>query len=61
MACVFCEIRDGRLPCVPVAGNDCAFGIMDINPLAEGHVLILGRVHARTLFDIPEGDLADTA
>ncbi len=57
MACVFCRIRDGELPSTKVVEEERAFAIMDINPLNDGHVLVLTKAHAETLFDLAEEDL----
>jgi histidine triad (HIT) family protein len=56
MNCVFCAIRHGRLPAIPVVETERAFAIMDINPINDGHVLVIPRHHAETLFEIPEED-----
>jgi len=61
MDCVFCRIRDGQLPSTKVAENDRAFAIMDINPINDGHVLVLTKAHAETLFEIGEEDLVAAA
>lgn len=61
MDCVFCRIRDGQLPSTKVAENDRAFAIMDINPINDGHVLLLTKAHAETLFEIGEEDLVAAA
>jgi len=57
MDCVFCKIRDGQLPSTKVAEDEWALAIMDINPINEGHVLILTKAHAETLFETREEDL----
>ena len=57
MRCVFCAIRDGRLPAFMVAEDERAFAILDINPISNGHTLIVPRAHAETLFDSAEEDL----
>jgi histidine triad (HIT) family protein len=57
MDCVFCLIRDGQLPSTYVAEDDRALAIMDINPITDGHVLILTKVHVETLFETREEDL----
>lgn len=61
MACVFCRIRDGELPSTTVAEAERAFAIMDINPLNDGHVLVLAKAHAQNLFEIAEEDLVAAA
>jgi histidine triad (HIT) family protein len=57
MSCVFCEIRDGTVPAIRVAEAERAFAFMDRNPVNDGHVLIVPRTHAATIFDIAEEDL----
>jgi histidine triad (HIT) family protein len=57
MNCVFCRIRDGELSSARVAENNRALAIMDINPITDGHVLVLTKRHAETLFEIDEEDL----
>jgi len=58
MDCVFCRIRDGQVPAVKVHGDDRTVAFMDINPLNEGHLLVMSRAHAPTLLDASEEDLA---
>ena len=57
MACVFCKVRDGQLPSTKVAEDERALAIMDINPVNDGHVLILTKRHAETLFETREEEL----
>ncbi len=57
MSCVFCEIRDGTIPAIRVAEEDRALAFMDRNPVNDGHLLVVPRTHAATIFDIPEADL----
>jgi histidine triad (HIT) family protein len=59
VACIFCAIVQGALPATIVAESDRALAIMDINPVNDGHVLILTRTHTATLLDIAEADLLD--
>jgi histidine triad (HIT) family protein len=61
MECVFCAIRDGGLPAMVVAEDERAFAILDINPVNDGHTLVIPRLHAGTLLDIAEEDLVATA
>ena len=46
MDCVFCRIRDGELPSTKVAEGDRAFAILDINPINDGHTLVLTKAYA---------------
>ena len=61
MDCVFCKIRDGLIPSVKVFEDERIFAIMDINPLNEGHLLVIPKAHAATIYDIAEDDLARSA
>jgi histidine triad (HIT) family protein len=55
--CVFCKIRDGAIPSVKVYEDARTLAIMDINPLNPGHVLVLTKAHAATLFESSPDDL----
>ena len=57
MDCVFCRIRDGQIPSTRVYEDDRTIAFMDINPLNEGHTLVIPRVHAATLFEADDADL----
>jgi len=61
MDCVFCKIRDGQIPSVKIYDDEWTFAIMDINPLNEGHLLVIPKAHAPTLYEIAEDDLGRTA
>jgi histidine triad (HIT) family protein len=56
--CVFCKIRDGQIPSIKLDEDARTLCIMDINPLNEGHCLVLTRAHAPTIFDADPADLA---
>jgi histidine triad (HIT) family protein len=55
--CVFCKIRDGRIPSTKVAEDERTLCIMDINPLNAGHCLVLTKAHASTIFEADAVDL----
>ncbi|HEX2500449.1 MAG TPA: HIT family protein [Methylomirabilota bacterium] len=57
MDCVFCKIRDGQIPSTRVYEDERTIAFMDINPLNEGHTLVIPRAHAATLFETDEADL----
>ena len=57
MDCVFCRIRDDQIPSTRVYEDERTIAFMDINPLNEGHTLVIPRVHAATIFDADETDL----
>ena len=43
--CVFCDIVAGRSPGFIVGQNELAMALLDINPLATGHCLVIPRRH----------------
>jgi histidine triad (HIT) family protein len=55
---IFAEILRGEAPCVRVAEDEVSLAFMDIMPRAEGHVLVIPKMPARNLLDIPVADLA---
>ena len=55
--CVFCMIRDGKIPSAKVYDDERTLAFMDINPLTRGHCLVVTRAHAATLYDAEVEDL----
>lgn len=55
---IFAKILRGELPCTKVLETDTVLAFMDIMPRADGHVLVIPKVPARTLLDIPPASLA---
>jgi len=60
VSCVFCAIRDSHLPAMILAEDERAFAVLDINPVNDGHALVIPRMHVETLFEIAEEDLLAT-
>lgn len=46
-ACVFCDIEAGDLPATIVREWPRALAIVPLNPVTEGHVLVIPRQHVR--------------
>jgi histidine triad (HIT) family protein len=57
MDCVFCKIRDGQIPSTRLYEDERTLVFMDINPLNDGHCLVVTRAHAPTLTDAADADL----
>ena len=57
MDCVFCKIRDGQIPSMKIHEDERTLAIMDINPLNQGHCLVLTKAHAPMIFDADIADL----
>jgi histidine triad (HIT) family protein len=60
MNCIFCKIIAGSVPSFKVYENTAALAFMDINPLSEGHILVVPKAHAANLWEIEEASLRDT-
>lgn len=58
--CVFCGIVAGTVPCLKVAEDATTFAFMDIDPGADGHLLVVPKRHSADLVEIPAEDLAAT-
>ena len=56
--CIFCKIIDGEIPSTTVYEDDRCKAILDVNPAARGHVIVLPKTHAANVFEIPDEDLA---
>lgn len=56
MGCIFCQIVEGKIPSTRVYEDERTLAFMDINPINDGHVLVIPRTHAETIFDISPGD-----
>ncbi len=54
-ACVFCDIVRGDAPCSVVYADEVVTAFMDIRPVNSGHLLVVPKVHARSLADIDSG------
>lgn len=56
--CIFCKIIKGEIPSFKIYEDDKVFAFEDINPISEGHTLLIPKIHARDLWEIPGEDLA---
>ncbi len=55
---IFAKILRGEIPCYKVFEDEAALAFMDIMPRTQGHCLVIPKVPARNLFDIPADDLS---
>ena len=56
--CLFCKIAAGEIPSTKVYEDDRVLAFMDINPVTDGHLLVIPKTHAATILDIDPDDLA---
>ena len=54
MASIFSRIVAGEIPSWKVAEDDRFYAFLDINPLTEGHTLVIPKKEVDYLFDLDE-------
>lgn len=52
MSCIFCRIVAGEIPAEIVAKTAHATAFLDVQPLADGHVLVVPTAHVATVEDL---------
>lgn len=57
MATIFSKIVSGEIPCHKVAETDEFFAFLDINPLREGHTLVIPKREVDYIFDLEDEEL----
>lgn len=55
--CLFCKIVAGEIPCTKVYEDDKTLVFADINPMTDGHTLVIPKAHAENLLDMDPADL----
>lgn len=58
MATIFSKIAAGEIPSYKIAEDDRYFAFLDINPVAEGHTLVIPKREEDYIFDLPEDEYA---
>ncbi len=51
--CIFCKISSGKISSEKIFEDDNFFVINDLNPVSEGHCLIISKKHFETILDLP--------
>ena len=54
MAGIFSKIVAGEIPCYKIAESELFLAFLDINPLVEGHTLVIPKMEVDYLFDIED-------
>lgn len=55
MASIFTKIVNGEISSYKVAESEDFYAFLDINPLAEGHTLVIPKKEVDYIFDIEDG------
>ncbi|MBK8499698.1 MAG: HIT family protein [Flavobacteriales bacterium] len=54
MPSIFTRIINGEIPCYKVAEDERFLAFLDINPLKEGHTLVVPKLEIDRFFDLPQ-------
>ncbi|RVU01985.1 HIT family protein [Mucilaginibacter limnophilus] len=54
MPTIFSKIVSGELPAYVVAESNDYLAFLDINPLAQGHVLVIPKIEVDYIFDVED-------
>ncbi len=54
MASIFTKIINGEIPCYKIAEDENYFAFLDINPIAEGHTLVVPKKEVDYVFDLED-------
>lgn len=55
--CVFCKIVKGEIPSTKVYEDDKVLAFKDIEPIAPIHILVIPKVHIKSLMELEEDEL----
>lgn len=58
MASIFTKIINGEIPCHKIAEDDQYFAFLDINPVKEGHTLVIPKQEVDYIYDLQDETLA---
>ena len=58
MASIFSKIAAGEIPSYKVAEDNRYFAFLDINPVAEGHTLVIPKREEDYIFDLSDDEYA---
>ncbi|KAL7309414.1 Adenosine 5'-monophosphoramidase [Mucor circinelloides] len=57
--CIFCKIIRKEIPSFKLVETEKSYAFMDIEPLSEGHSLVVPKYHAEFMHQLPDEYLAD--
>ena len=59
MSSIFSKIIDGIIPCYKIAENESFLAFLDIQPLAQGHTLVIPKKEIDYIFDLDDSTLKE--
>lgn len=55
--CFFCKIINKEVPAEIIYEDENVIAILDIEPRAPGHTMILPKIHTENILDLPEEEI----
>ena len=55
--CLFCKIIKGEIPSKTIHEDEIVKVMMDINPISDGHILVITKKHNTDLLDLDDDTL----
>ena len=52
--CIFCKIISGDVPCYKIYEDECVLAFLDVNPVVNGHTLVIPKKHFVNIFDVDD-------
>lgn len=52
--CIFCKIANGEIPAATLYEDEDFRVILDLGPASKGHALILPKIHAANIYEMPD-------
>ena len=59
MSTIFSKIIRGEIPSYKIAEDEHFFAFLDINPMAQGHTLVVPKVETDYIFDLEDNLLSE--
>lgn len=57
--CIFCKIVKGEIPAEKIWENENHLAFLDMNPINEGHALVIPKKHEDYLFDLNDEEYSE--
>ena len=56
---IFTKIINGVIPCYKISENANFIAFLDVNPLQEGHTLVVPKIQIDYVYDLPDDILSE--
>lgn len=54
MSCIFCMIKEGKIPSKRIYENDHVLAFLDLSQAGYGHTLVIPKVHSNNLLEMSD-------